>query len=263
MKEGMRFALAGGLAYFEAALVHLRKKGLPPDAVYRTSHGVIGADRLRRDKIDVLLCMGYPHILKRDVLSTALCINAHTSLLPLHRGRHPMNWAMILGDKTVGVTIHKMDLGIDTGPVMIQWSVRIQRDDDLNDVHRRLIPLTCKAVEAALRRIQSKTDIYFSQHGIPTYDRKRTPADGRVKFTDTAFKIHRKVNALVDPMPNAFCHDSKGRKVILRRSHFGRRVGEVLATLPLGDVLVAAQDGLVLLQASRNGHEIEVGEILR
>ena len=75
---------------------------------------------------DIIMSVGYLNIINRDVLR--LCpnsVNCHYSLLPLHRGRSPVPWSILSGDKVTGITWHRIDPGIDTGDVIMQMTTQI------------------------------------------------------------------------------------------------------------------------------------------
>ena len=218
-------------------------------------------ERLRALRLDLLVCSGFPQILKTPILELPRlgCVNLHTSRLPDYRGRHPVNWALILGEREIGITLHFMNERIDDGDIILQDTVPVGRDDDINDVQRRLIPIGCRMVNAGLDQIAAGT--VYRRHQLRQLSRylpKRRPDDGRVNFEQSGREINRLVNALVDPLPNAFAIDGDER-VHLKRAHLGHEVGEVLAETRDGRYVIAVQDGVILVSTDRR---LSVGSIL-
>jgi methionyl-tRNA formyltransferase len=88
-------------------------------------------------------------------LATRGGINFHPSLLPAYRGGSAMNWALINGEKETGVTIHQIDAGVDTGPIIIQEKVSIDPDDTVKSLYfNKIYPLGVKMVAEAVRLIR-------------------------------------------------------------------------------------------------------------
>ena len=83
---------------------------------------------------DIIFSIGFKQIIKDSLLSIANCdlINFHGSLLPKYRGRAPLNWAIINGEKETGLTAHYIDKCIDTGDIVCQEKIEIKLEDDIN-----------------------------------------------------------------------------------------------------------------------------------
>jgi methionyl-tRNA formyltransferase len=95
---------------------------------------------VRARHIDLIVVAGFARILKASVLGAPRlgCINVHPSLLPAYRGPHPVYWALANCERVTGVTVHYMDLGIDTGNIILQREVPIIPDDTEASLHPRL-----------------------------------------------------------------------------------------------------------------------------
>jgi methionyl-tRNA formyltransferase len=102
---------------------------------------------------DLIVVAAYGQILPRSVLTLPQfgCVNVHASLLPRYRGAAPIQWAILNDDASTGVTIMRMDEGLDTGGILRQWTTAIARVDDAQTLHDRLArslrycPLTSQA----------------------------------------------------------------------------------------------------------------------
>jgi methionyl-tRNA formyltransferase len=278
----VKFALAGTLDYFLATLRHLVGVGRPPALVilpaepniepYRRVAHELGievwllddmnasADRIAAAGLDLLVSVGWPRLMKKRVLEAPRlgCINLHTSKLPDYRGRHPVHWAMLRGEREVGVTLHFMNERFDAGDIILQDTVPIERDDDLNDVHHRLAPVGARLVERGLAELEA--GLARAQRQDPKAGRyfpRRTPEDGVVDWTRPGFEVARLVNTLVDPLPNAFTYH-EGKVVKLKRAFPGKQPGEVVAKTTDGRYVIATGDGVVLVEADQ---ELEVGSV--
>ena len=136
-------------------------------------------------------------------------INVHHSLLPNYRGIHPINWAIINGDSSTGVTIHWMDESLDTGPIIVQKKVEISFEDDINTLSTRLNNLSSKLTFDLLSKFEfsknlPKGKIQFDKISNK-YASRRYPADSEFKLNNNnLMMIYNFCRALYDPYPNAF-----------------------------------------------------------
>ena len=103
-------------------------------------------------KPDVLITCAFGQILSEEVLNIAPCgaINVHASLLPKYRGAAPINWAILNGEKETGITIMKTELGLDSGPVILQEKCSISENETSVDLSKKLSVLGASALIKAL-----------------------------------------------------------------------------------------------------------------
>ena len=155
---------------------------------------------------DLIVVVAFGQILPSTVLEMPPygCLNVHASLLPRHRGAAPIQWAILEGDTETGVTIMKMDEGLDTGAIISMEKTVIEKDDTSQLLHDRLAQLGAKLLIQSLPgylsgEIKAKPQ---SQEGV-TYARKITKDDGCVDWGLPAEFLQRKVQALI-PWPGAF-----------------------------------------------------------
>jgi len=160
---------------------------------------------LRRLELDALVVVAYGLILPAAVLSLPQlgCFNIHASLLPRWRGAAPIQRALLAGDATTGVTIMRMEAGLDTGPIVASREVQIGERETAGSLHDRLAPLggqllveTLDEVAAGRARAQPQ-----SQFGI-TYAEKITKAEALIDWREAATSILRRVRAF-NPWPIA------------------------------------------------------------
>jgi methionyl-tRNA formyltransferase len=163
------------------------------------------AAALGRLELDALVVVAYGLILPAAVLALPKlgCFNIHASLLPRWRGAAPIQRALLAGDTATGVTIMRMEAGLDTGPVLAAREVRIGERETAGSLHGRLAPLggellieTLDAIAAGLAREQAQ-----SQFGI-TYADKIAKAEALIDWREAATGILRRVRAF-NPWPIA------------------------------------------------------------
>ena len=154
---------------------------------------------------DVLVVAAYGLILPESVLETPAlgCLNIHASLLPRWRGAAPIHRAILAGDTETGVCIMQMDVGLDTGDVLLEKRCDIGADETVAQLHDRLAVLGADALLAALParcrdELQPKAQ---PEEGV-TYAEKLTKAEAQLDFSLPAEQIHRRVRAF-NPWPVA------------------------------------------------------------
>jgi methionyl-tRNA formyltransferase len=153
--------------------------------------------------LDLAVVAAYGLILPKAILDAPSlgCLNIHASLLPRWRGAAPIQRAILAGDNETGVTIMRMDVGLDTGPMLLKgavpigrWTTSVSLTDELADLGAELV------VEAIARLEQGDLpDIPQPEDGM-TYAAKLDRTDGTIDWTQTAAEIDRRVRAL-NPWP--------------------------------------------------------------
>jgi methionyl-tRNA formyltransferase len=163
------------------------------------------AAALGRLELDALVVVAYGLILPAAVLALPKlgCFNIHASLLPRWRGAAPIQRALLAGDTATGVTIMRMEAGLDTGPVLAARELKIGERETAGSLHERLAPLggellveTLDAIADGRGREQAQ-----SQFGI-TYAEKITKAEALIDWREAATSILRRVRAF-NPWPIA------------------------------------------------------------
>ncbi len=156
---------------------------------------------------DVIVVVAYGRILPESVLKLPKygCINAHASLLPLYRGAAPMQRAIMDGQSETGVTIMKMDKGLDTGDMMLTLKTPITDNDTLETIHDRLSELSGDGILKVLEQLENGVAVYEKQDDkLATYAAKILPEDEVIDFSRSCEEISRQVRALT-PFPYAHC----------------------------------------------------------
>jgi methionyl-tRNA formyltransferase len=163
-------------------------------------------EQLRAWQPDVIVVVAFGQILRPEVLSLPQfgCVNVHGSLLPRWRGAAPIQAAILGGDEETGITIMKMDPGIDTGPLLSQRATPIQPDDTAGTLFEKLSTLGADLLLETLpaylaRQIQPQPQ---PEEGA-TYARMLKKEDGRLDWALPARELARRVRAF-NPWPGAF-----------------------------------------------------------
>ena len=155
---------------------------------------------------DLIVVVAYGQILPKSVLDIPRCgcINVHASLLPKYRGAAPINKAIIDGETQTGITTMYMDVGLDTGDMLVKQSLAIGPDETAGQLHDRLAALGRAAMEETLRRLCAGTLQRTPQDdGQSTYAPMMKKEDGRIDWHRSAIEIHNQVRGL-DPWPGAY-----------------------------------------------------------
>ena len=155
---------------------------------------------------DLIVVAAFGQILKKDVLELPRygCINVHASLLPRWRGAAPVNAAILAGDRETGVTIMKMDVGLDTGPMLSKRSTRLMPDDTTGSVLDRLAPLGADLlIETLPDYLAGKLTPQPQPDEGVTYAPMLKKEDGLLDFSRPAAELERRVRAL-NPWPGAW-----------------------------------------------------------
>jgi len=168
---------------------------------------------------DVIVIWSYSMILPEAVIGVPRrgCVNVHGGLLPAYRGPHVMQWAIINGEAETGVTLHYLDAGIDTGPVIAEERVPIELTDDAPAVREKLKEAGARLLRTWWPAIAAGTAPRVPQdESRAKYYPLRSPEDGRINWSAPAASIHNLVRALAAPWPGAFTSLGK-ETLILRR----------------------------------------------
>jgi methionyl-tRNA formyltransferase len=164
-----------------------------------------GLDALRRAHPDVLVVVAYGELLSREVLELAPhgALNLHFSLLPRWRGASPVQHAILTGDERTGVTVMRMDEGLDTGPILNQLEEDVRPEDDAGSLGLRLARLGAIVLVGVLRRLTDELLPARTQdEGAATWAPRLGPEDRALSWTEEPQGIARRVRALA-PEPGA------------------------------------------------------------
>ena len=195
-------------------------------------------------KPDLIVVAAYGQILPQALLDVPAygALNIHTSLLPRHRGAAPIQWAILEGDFETGVTIMKMDAGLDTGDILTQERTAIADDDNAVTLHDRLAAigaslLTRTIPDYVFKRITPRPQ---PPAGV-TYARKISKEDGRLDWNLPARVLCNRIRAFT-PWPGAFTFENAPGSKLLKLWEARPADGQG----PPGEILTANREGILV-----------------
>jgi len=205
---------------------------------------------------DFLFSFYFREIVGPEVLGLARrgALNLHGSLLPRYRGRCPVNWVLIHGERETGGTLHYMEAKPDRGDIVAQRAVPIADDDTALSLNRKLGGAARALLRATYPLLAAGTAPRIPQdHARATRFGGRRPEDGRIAWHEPARRLYDLIRAVTAPYPGAFT-TYRGERLFVwwaRPLDPGARVGapgEVMEIRPGAGVVVAAGSGALLLE---------------
>jgi len=245
----------GETIWFDSVAKLAQERGLPV-AMPADPHDPALLRQAAAAKPDFLFSFYYRHMLRREWLDLPArgAFNMHGSLLPRYRGRVPVNWAVIHGERETGATLHRMNEKPDNGAIIDQCAVPILGNDTAREVFAKVTVAAEIALARSLPGLIAGTAPErpqdLSQGG---YFGGRKPEDGRIRAAASAQQIHNLVRALAPPYPPAFI-DVDGRRVFIERTS----LHHAHAPWPGdGRVRLCVDEGRLWLVAA-DGHALQV-----
>lgn len=231
---------------------------------------------------DLIVVVAFGQILSKRILDIPVlgCINVHASLLPMLRGAAPIHWAVINGEKKTGVTTMFMDIGLDTGDMLLKREVLIANEDDTGVIHDKLMILGAETLLETIELLQTNKLSRIKQDETKTtYAPLLTKDLEKVIWNKDALQIHNLIRGL-SPWPGSYCIN-KGSVLKLWKS---KLVNEQDHNYESGTVvefskngfIVAASKGMIeiievqpankrrmLAKDYINGHGISLNDVLK
>jgi UDP-4-amino-4-deoxy-L-arabinose formyltransferase/UDP-glucuronic acid dehydrogenase (UDP-4-keto-hexauronic acid decarboxylating) len=195
--------------------------------------------RIRALQPEILFSFYYRHMVGRDLLEIppAGCLNLHGSLLPRYRGRCPINWVLVHGEKQTGVTLHYMTPRPDDGDIVCQEKIDIRDDDTALSLNGRLVEVAVGMLDRVLPRLKEGTAPRVAQdHAKATYYGGRRPEDGEIDWNRAAADVRNLVRAVTRPYPGAFSYLGNRKCFfweVTETGSKGQPPGTVISTDPL------------------------------
>jgi len=204
--------------------------------------------------LDAAVVAAYGLILPAAVLEAPRlgCINVHASLLPRWRGAAPIQRAILAGDAETGVTIMQMDVGLDTGAMLVSGRVPITASTNAKSLHDALASIGAKLIVEALARLEAGDlpAVAQPEQGV-TYAAKLDKEEGRIDWSKSATELDRLVRGL-NPWPGVWCELAGERlKVLEAQPASGRGAPGTVLAAPL--VVACGQGALALTRVQRAG----------
>ena len=175
---------------------------------------------LHKQNISLGIVVAYGQILKKDILKIPKYgwINIHYSLLPKLRGAAPIQRAIMDNETSTGISIMKINEGLDSGPVCNQYSINILENENTEDLSLRLSNLASEKILQNIDDIfDNKASFKEQDHSKSTYAKKIKKEEGKINWEDSNLKIIGKINGLY-PVPGAWFYFDGARYKILKAS---------------------------------------------
>lgn len=225
---------------------------------------------------ELIIVVAYGKIIPQDILERPKygCVNIHASLLPRYRGAAPIQWCVLNGEKKSGVTSMQMDVGLDTGDMLLKGEVEIDENMTAGELHDKLSVLGAEIMAQTIEKIADGTiQAEKQEDSLSNYAPMLTKELCPINWNDSAEKIHNQIRGL-SPWPVATASlDGKIYKLhkSLKAGKANGKPGEIVSTK--GGITVCCGDGnaikILVIQAEGKkamscddflrGHKIETG----
>ncbi len=220
---------------------------------------------LQQFKTDVIFSINYLFIVEENILNhpDLYAINLHGSLLPKYRGRTPHVWAIINGEKETGITAHIMEMGCDTGDIVLQDIIQIGVNNTGADILNEFKTIYPKMIFKLISQIKNNQLKRIKQNNCKaTYFGKRTPRDGQINWNWHKERIYNWIRAQAYPYPGAYTV-LRNQTITIDQVNFSELGyendmpnGLILKTDPT--ILVKTPNGVIELTKVRNNSTIAV-----
>jgi UDP-4-amino-4-deoxy-L-arabinose formyltransferase/UDP-glucuronic acid dehydrogenase (UDP-4-keto-hexauronic acid decarboxylating) len=218
-------------------------------------------ERIRKASPEVIFSFYYRKLLGKAILMIPSLgsFNLHGSFLPAYRGRCPVNWVLVNGERRTGVTLHHIIEAPDAGDIVGQKEVAIEFEDTAYTLYQKLCAKAKELLEEVLPHIKEGSVLRMAQDlKQGSYYGGRRPEDGRIDWSWPVVRIYNLVRAVTEPYPGAFTHFPQGETLFIwwaLPEEDGVRKGPVGALeFEKDNVYVRASDGRLRLL------DIEVGK---
>lgn len=229
---------------------------------------------------DVIVVVAYGQILPKEILEIPKygCINVHASLLPKLRGAAPINWAIINGFKTTGVTTMLMDVGLDTGDMLLKKEIEIKDDETAGELHDRLMTIGADLLIETLEKIKDGGIIPEKQEdSLSSYAPMLSKDMGHINWNKDNIEIYNLIRGLL-PWPGAYFYYKNNMIKIWKAKIGNNNINEVpgkILDVTRDGIEIACKEGSIIITELQemggkrmsvdsylNGHDIEIGSIL-
>jgi methionyl-tRNA formyltransferase len=255
------------------------KHGIPVYQPTKLKDDIELTQKLKELQPDFIIVVAFGQILTKEVLDIPkyACINLHASLLPMYRGAAPLNWAIINGEKMSGNTTMLMDVGLDTGDMILKDEVEITNNMTSGELHDILMVRGADLLIKSMEGIVSEK-IVMQKQGDETFYAKMLDKDlANINWNKSSKEVHNLVRGL-NPWPIAYTNYKGERMKIYETEAIEEKTsvepGKILDVSKNG-VKVACKDSVLIIKKVQfpngkpltieqytNGHEIEKNIVL-
>ena len=202
---------------------------------------------------DVIFVFGWSQLISRKILDIPPlgCVGTHPTLLPKHRGRHPIVWALVEGLEESGLTFFYLEDTADSGDILWQKPFQISLGDDAGSLYEKIKLLASEAIAEFLPQLEKGNAPRIPQNdALATYWRKRTEKDGEIDWSSSTLVIYNLVRGLTHPYVGAHTNAA------------GQRIKVWRAVLPSGAKTIEVNGALpgTVLSTSGAGFDVRTGD---
>lgn len=224
---------------------------------------------------DVVVICSYDKIIPERTLKKSTFINVHHGDLPRYRGRANINWAIINGRNSIGVSVHKVLPKLDAGGIYKMWDIPILDNDYIADIYSTVNHNIHKELPEIVKGILEKRIKPTPQVGEPTYCCTRLPEDGAIDWAKPANEIRNLIRGISKPFPGAttsLYYKNEFKNMIIWRADIPKeprkyegnipgRVGRILKGT--GVEVLTGTHPLIITNVSLNGKDYKADEVIK
>jgi len=196
---------------------------------------------IKKYKIDWLFIIGWSQIANNEVISSPNlgAIGAHPTLLPKGRGGASIPWAILNNLNETGVTLFKLDNGVDTGPIIKQKIIKIAKAETATTLYEKVELMHVKIIKEFIPELKKNNFNLLKQNNdMATEWPRRKPNESEIDLKSSVWDAERLIRATTKPYPGAFYFENK-KKVIIWKAH-------VLEQKPLNMKFLKFNDGYLI-----------------
>lgn len=177
--------------------------------------------------LDLILLLGWYYMVPKSTRELARhgAWGIHASLLPKYAGGAPLNWAIINGEKETGVTLFRMEDGVDDGDIIAQKVFSIEYEDTIKDVYEKATEYSKLLLIEVLTNIDNVKYTKQDQNKRTIYS-QRAPEDGEIDLSKNSLEIYNFIRAQSEPYPGAYLKTSDGKKLIIEKARIEEYRGD-------------------------------------
>lgn len=200
-------------------------------------------------KADLFISMSFNQILKKEILNVPRLkfINCHAGKLPFYRGRNPLNWALINGETSIGVTTHFIDEGIDTGDIITQELIDVSKSDTYKTLLEKAINVCPISISNAVKCLENDSFNPIKQstiHPVGTYFGQRRVGDEIINWGWDSDRINNFIRAITTPGPGARTYLNGEQEIAILSSKIIENAPNYISTV--GEVVGRRSEGVVV-----------------
>ncbi len=248
--------------WFDSVAELAARKNIPVYAPEDINHP-LWVQKIRDLSPEIIFSFYYRNLVQSPILDIPPhgCLNLHGSLLPRYRGRVPINWVLVNGEKKTGVTLHYMTTRPDDGDMVSRKSMEISEDDTAISLHKKAAAAAGEMLNEILPALKAGEAPRAPQdHGKASYYGGRTPADGEINWAMPASGVRNLVRAVTRPFPGAFSHMGDRKCLFWTVSEVsGEETAKPGTVLSVNPLVIACETGAIRVDAAQQTDDVFMG----